>query len=79
MKWLRRFNEGESWAGSVWAKKNPLVTNYSNSIEVKRKPIFNWKCQNCDVEFQSFSKEELTCQHCKSENIQSIPSSNFPI
>lgn len=76
MKWLKRFNEAESWAGSIWAYKNPLVTTYVNSIEIKRKPVYNWKCDNCDVEFQSFSKEELHCHHCKTENIYAISDSS---
>jgi hypothetical protein len=76
MKWLKRFNESESWAGSVWANKNPLITTYVNAIEVKRKSVYNWKCNSCDIEFESFSKEESTCQHCKSEDIYDISDSN---
>ena len=76
MKWLKRFNEAESWAGSLWANKNPLVTTYFNQIEVQPKKTYPYKCGNCDVEFFSFSSQENKCEYCHSEDIYSISDSN---
>ena len=40
-------------------------------------PIFNYKCKDCDSEFEYFkaniqTKEELQCKKCKSKNLEKL-------
>ena len=79
MKYLKKFNETDSWAGSLYAYNNPIAPkNGNDGFEYPYKKIFSFKCNNCDTEFESFGDEdvEINCVACDSTDVENILDGN---
>ena len=75
MKYLKKFNESDAWAGSLYAYKRG-INDRPNTIEVGGvvKPInlFPFKCNDCESEFDSLNYDEDECKACGSNNIEEV-------
>jgi len=73
MKFLIRFNEADehqmSWAGSIYADKNPIVTKFQTFEPIPLKDTDLFKCQNCGIEMRFFRDEEIRCRRCSSDDL----------
>jgi hypothetical protein len=85
MKYLKRFNESDSWAGSIYAYGDtPKTISDMNPFTQERKPTdlvlpkrktYPYKCLECEVESYCF-KDEVICASCGSENLEELPNFN---
>ena len=75
MKYLKKFNESDAWAGSLYAYKRG-IDDRPNTIEVGGvvKPIklFPFSCNDCETEFDSLNYDEDVCRACGSNNIEEV-------
>lgn len=73
MKYLKYFNESDSWAGSLYAYNNPEIKPKQQTIEI---PLFKtkpYKCLDCDATYHYLeSGGEPICPLCKSKNSEEI-------
>jgi rRNA maturation endonuclease Nob1 len=72
MKYLRKFLESDSWAGSSLAYDNPLVKTPWDKVEIKPKQSWSYQCDDCGIEFITFNNKEGNCKLCGSENIYPV-------
>ena len=75
MKYLKRFNESDAWAGSLYAYKRG-INDKSNTIEVGGAlptiKLFPFSCNDCETEFDSLNYDEDVCRACGSKNIEEV-------
>lgn len=72
MKYLKRFNETDSWAGSLYAYSNPIPPKRGpDEFNYPLKQTYLYKCEECGVESYCF-KEEVICASCGSENLKEV-------
>jgi hypothetical protein len=75
MKYLKRFNESDAWAGSLYAYKRG-INDKPNTIEVGGVvpgiKLFPFSCNDCGTDFDSLNYDEDECKACGSNNIEEI-------
>lgn len=75
MKYLKKFNESDAWAGSLYAYKRG-INDTSNNIEVggvvPAIKLFPFSCNDCETEFDSLNYDEDECKACGSNNIEEV-------
>jgi hypothetical protein len=75
MKYLKRFNESDTWAGSLYAYKRG-INDKPNTIEVGGVvpgiKLFPFSCNDCGTDFDSLNYDEDECKACGSNNIEEI-------
>jgi len=68
MKYIKRFNETDSWAGSAYAYGYTEPTGFTQTskptTEFPLKQTYLFKCDKCKVEFYAF-EDEVICPICK--------------
>ena len=80
MKYLKKFNETDSWAGSLYAYSNPVPPKRGNNgfEYYPYKKLFSFMCNNCNTEFDTFGDEdgEINCVACDSTDLENILGDN---
>ena len=76
MKYIKKFNESDMWAGSSYAymgglNDKPKNAGTGDNILPKTK-MFPFKCNDCGIEFDSLNYNEDECKACGSNNIEEI-------
>jgi hypothetical protein len=75
MKYLKKFNESDAWAGSLYAYKRG-INDKPNTIEVGGVvpgiKLFPFSCNDCGTDFDSLNYDEDECKACGSNNIEEI-------
>ena len=67
----RDIDESDSWAGSLYAyDKFWKKSNRGEIVELPTKQTTHYKCNDCGIEFRSFTGE---CVNCKSDNVDELP------
>lgn len=70
MKYLKKFNETDSWVGSLYAYKNPLVPSMKNlDFELPKKATKEHKCANCGIIYYTIDGDEIKCNNCGSSEL----------
>lgn len=77
MKYIKRFNESDSWAGSLYAYGYPEPTGFTQQHSPQEtayplKPTTQYKCNKCDSEFFIIEGDKIICPVCKYENANKI-------
>ena len=67
MKWIKKFDEADAWAGSAYAYVNPEVRNGINKFNINRRKILSFVCDECGVNFESYSIDSNRCPICDSD------------
>ena len=58
MKYLKRFNESDSWAGSLYAYHNPIPPSRGvDQVPIPNQEAHPYKCKDCDMEFYSLDDD----------------------
>lgn len=73
MKYIKRFNESDSWTGSLYAygyPEPPGFTQANNPQETAYplKSTTQYKCNKCDAEFYIIEGDKIICPVCKYED-----------
>ncbi len=75
MKYLKRFIESDSWAGSLYAYKRG-INDRPHNIEVNgvipTAKLFPFGCNYCGTDFDSLNYDEDECKACGSNNIEQV-------
>ena len=76
MKYLNRFNESDSWAGSLYAYHNPIPPSRGvDQFEAPSHKAHPYKCKDCDMEFYSLDND-IVCLNCGSTDYEDLPYGN---
>ena len=78
MRYIKKFNESDMWAGSSLAyntiqrreRERTIQPRDSENLPVLVK--YPYKCNDCGVEFDSFDPNQDWCKGCESSNIEKI-------
>lgn len=75
MKYIKKFNESDSWAGSLYAYGYLDRTGFNQKINNQEtilplKSTVNYKCDICEVEFYVIDGDNIICPVCKNEIIK---------
>lgn len=68
MKYLFKFLESDSWAGSIYAYDKKAVAQTSEIFPPKMK--WSFKCGDCNNDFFTYNQSETNCPICDSEYIE---------
>jgi hypothetical protein len=73
MKYLRKFSESDSWAGSIYAYSNSVPPPRGNDrFDLPTHQAHPYKCKDCDMEFYSLD-DDIVCLNCGSTNYEYLP------
>jgi hypothetical protein len=73
MKYLKKFNESDSWAGSIYAYGNSVTPpKGDDQVTLPTHQAHPHKCKDCDMEFYSLD-DDIVCLNCGSTNYEDLP------
>ena len=73
MKYLKKFNESDSWAGSIYAYGNSVTPpKGDDQVTLPTHQAHPHKCKDCDMEFYSLDGD-IVCLNCGSTNYEDLP------
>ena len=76
MKYLKRFNESDSWAGSLYAYHNPIPPSRGvDQFTIPSHESHPYKCKDCDMEFYSLD-DDIVCLNCGSTDYEDLSYGN---
>jgi hypothetical protein len=76
MKYLKRFNESDSWAGSLYAYHNPIPPSRGlDQVPIPNQEAHPYKCKDCDMEFYSLDGD-IVCLNCGSTDYEDLTYGN---
>ena len=67
---MKNLKESDSWAGSNYAYNQTIVPRNTEIFKVND-PI-SYKCDSCEFEFFTYTKDQDYCTLCGSEDIKQI-------
>ena len=82
MTHLKKFNEYDTWAGSLLAYTNPLVKEYPTTYPIPTKKANPYTCIDCGMEYYFIDEDgEPVCPNpnCKSKNYEPGFSERFSL
>ena len=68
MIYIKRFDESDSWAGSLYAYNNPIPPVIPKTFQYPLKQTISYKCSACDIEFYIIEGDDIICPTCKKSN-----------
>jgi predicted Zn-ribbon and HTH transcriptional regulator len=73
MKYIKKFNESDAWAGSLYAYQRGINDKPSTmDVDIPKLIMYPFKCNDCGIEFESLNFNEDECRGCGSKNIEEI-------
>jgi hypothetical protein len=76
MKYLKRFNESDSWAGSLYAYNNPIPPSRGiDQVPIPNHEAHPYRCKDCDMKFYSLD-DDIVCLNCGSTDYEDLPYGN---
>ena len=73
MKYLKKFNESDSWVGSIYAYGNSIPPpKGDDQVTLPTHQAHPHKCKDCYMEFYSLDGD-IVCLNCGSTNYEDLP------